>query len=203
MRQAQSAPDRQGPSRYWGVRFRQSAILLVMTRVDVVYRKYDGSLHWHFPAQRLGEDAHGIWVGLPAGTRAQRGYEPPELWPDAAAMLFPRNAWWTASFNAAPHRTQIYCDITTVPQWNGDEVTMVDLDLDVVLRRTGALYVDDEDEFTEHQTRYGYSDDVIASAQSSCDWPFEQVQSGQEPFTTGYKSWLDLMTGEPTTGAGS
>src|SRR5690606_10713315 len=36
--------------------------------VRVVYRKYDGALHWHQQGQWLGEDEHGVWVGCPPNT---------------------------------------------------------------------------------------------------------------------------------------
>lgn len=161
--------------------------------VRVVYRKYDGSLHWHFPGRRLGADEYGVWVGLRAGTTAQRGTEAPVTWDDAAVMCFPYDAWWTAAFNAPPHRTLLYCDISTVPVWNDDEVRMIDLDLDVIRRRTGSVEVDDEDEFAEHQVRYGYPDDVIKQAQLSCDRLVESVHGGAEPFATTFQTWLDQV----------
>ncbi|MEV7401864.1 hypothetical protein AB0N93_15900 [Streptomyces sp. NPDC091267] len=36
-------------------------------------RKYDGSLHWHCTMFRLGEDDHGVWLGMPAGTVHSKG----------------------------------------------------------------------------------------------------------------------------------
>ena len=33
----------------------------------------------------------------------------------------------------------------------------------------GEVFVDDEDEFAEHQVLYGYPADVVAAAQASCD----------------------------------
>lgn len=161
--------------------------------VQVVFRKYDGSLHWHFPGRRLGSDEHGVWVGLAAGTIARRASEPAVTWHDAAVMCFPYDAWWTAAFNATPHRTLLYCDIATVPVWNGAEVTMIDLDLDVIQRRDGTIYIDDEDEFAEHQVRYGYTDDVIKQAQATCDRLADSVRAGDEPFGSVYHSWLDQV----------
>jgi protein associated with RNAse G/E len=162
-----------------------------MTPIRVVYRKYDGSLHWNYATHRLGEDEHGVWVGAPAGTPVHRGdlatgpAEAPHV------LLFPRDGWWTGCFNAAPHRTEIYCDITTVPSWpSADEVTMVDLDLDVRRRRTGAVELLDADEFAEHQVRYGYPAEVIASAQASAEWLLTAVQQRAEPFDAAYHAWL-------------
>lgn len=163
--------------------------------VRVVYRKYDGSLHWHYSARHLGVDEYGRWVGYPAGTVARRGDEPPVVWDHASAMLFPRDTWWTAMVIAAPHDAQIYCDIATVPEWCGPGlVTMVDLDLDVVRLREGRTYIDDEDEFAEHQVRFGYPPDVTAAARHTAERLLPQVRDGIEPFGDVGLAWLALVT---------
>lgn len=166
--------------------------------VRVIYRKYDGSLHWNQLAWRLGEDEHGVWVGAPAGTPVRRGHEAGTPAEAAHAMLFPRGAWWTAVFNEAPHRTEIYCDITTVPSWPlADEVTMVDLDLDVRRRRTGEVQLLDEDEFAEHRLRYAYPDDVVVEAERAAAGLVDALRDGVEPFGAGYRSWLALAVDCP------
>ncbi len=162
-------------------------------RVRVVWRKYDGSLHWNQPAWRLGEDEHGVWLGAPAGIPICRGHEPGTPAETAHALLFPRNGWWTAAFNAPPHRTAIYCDITTVPVWSAaDEVTMIDLDLDVRRRRTGEIELLDTDEFAEHQLRYRYPPDVVAQAEAAAAWLESALRDGVEPFHSQYRHWLRL-----------
>ena len=88
--------------------------------VRVVYTKYDGSLHWHYTMRYLGEDEHGTWLGAPPGLVARRGHEHQVVIREAHVLLFPRgarDAWWTAIFNAAPARTEIYCDIATPARW--------------------------------------------------------------------------------------
>ncbi|MFI9101651.1 DUF402 domain-containing protein [Streptomyces fildesensis] len=160
--------------------------------VYVNYRKYDGSLHWNLRMQRLGEDEHGVWLGLPADSVMRKGDGPEIPCPEAHVILFPRQGWWTAAFNAAPRRTEIYCDITTPPQWlSPTEVTMIDLDLDVIRKRgePTPLLVD-EDEFAEHQVRYGYPADVIEQAAGAAQWLMKQVGDGAEPFATTYRGWL-------------
>jgi uncharacterized protein len=42
---------------------------------------------------------------------------------------------------------------------------MVDLDLDVVRRFDGSAEILDEDEFAEHQARYGYPPEVTGHAE--------------------------------------
>ncbi|WAP55175.1 DUF402 domain-containing protein [Streptomyces sp. S465] len=166
--------------------------------VQVNYRKYDGTLHWNQRMRRLGEDDHGVWLGLPAGAVTRKGYRPPILLECAHVLLFPRDAWWTAVFNAPPRETEIYCDITTPPEWVSPyEVTMVDLDLDVIRERTdGATRMVDQDEFAEHQVRYGYPADVIAEAEAAGRWLMEAVDGRAEPFGTACGQWLGMVDGE-------
>ncbi|MEV7965086.1 DUF402 domain-containing protein [Sphaerisporangium sp. NPDC088356] len=160
------------------------------TAVDIVYTKFDGSLHWHHGARLLGEDEHGVWTGCPAGTSGSRGSEPPIVWRQPFVMLFPRDLWWTATFNGMPSKASIYCDITTVPRWRDGQVTMVDLDLDVIRMRDGRVLLDDEDEFAEHQVRYSYPEEVITQAERSAAWLMTAVQDRVPPFSGAHERWL-------------
>jgi uncharacterized protein len=159
-------------------------------KVRVVYRKYDGTLHWNQSALRLGEDEHGVWLGTEAGTAlflGDRAVEPVET---AFVLLIPRDGWWTACFNAEPHRTEIYCDITTIPQWSAHEVTMVDLDFDVRRRRTGLVELLDEDEFAVHRELFRYPHEIVVGARQTADRLFEAVRERVEPFDVAYLTWL-------------
>jgi uncharacterized protein len=148
----------------------------------VVFRKYDGSLHWHHEALLLGEDEHGVWVGCHAGAKGAKGDGPLVTWPTPFVLLFPREAWWVALFNTEEHSSAVYVDVTTVPEWQDDEVSMVDLDLDVVKRQTGEVYLDDVDEFSEHQLRYGYPPDVVTMAEETARMLMRAVADGAVPF---------------------
>jgi uncharacterized protein len=169
--------------------------------VRVVFTKYDGSLHWHHTAQYLGEDEHGTWLGVAAGSPIQRGSERPVVLEQPWVQLVPAGQWWTAAFNGEPAATELYCDITTEPRWlHPGEVTMVDLDLDVVrMRADRRVLLLDEDEFAEHQVRYGYPADVLSRAEQSAAWLLAVVQAGAEPFGTGYRRWLEMLSAK--TGA--
>ena len=67
---------------------------------------------------------------------------------------------------------------------------MVDLDLDVVLTRDGNLFVDDEDEFAEHQVALGYPPEVVALAEHWRDRVLAAVAAGDEPFASVGHEWL-------------
>jgi uncharacterized protein len=164
--------------------------------VRVVYTKYDGSLHWQHPMRYLGSDEDGVWLGAPAGTAVQRGNEPPIVLEQPWVQLIPDGKWWTAAFNDEPTATEIYCDITTEPRWlHPGEVTMVDLDLDVVRRRhDGQVLLLDEDEFADHQVRYGYPAEVIRQAEQAATWLLAAIRARTEPFGTRYRRWLDMVS---------
>jgi uncharacterized protein len=163
--------------------------------VRVVYTKYDGSLHWHHVMRHLGQDEHGVWLGAAAGSTTQRGQEPPIVLAQPFVQLIPAGVWWTATFNGDPASNEIYCDVGTPPQWpSPDEVTMVDLDLDVLrLRADQSILLDDEDEFAEHQVRYGYPAEVISNAEAAAAWLLDAVSAKAEPFGAAYRRWLEMV----------
>ncbi len=161
-----------------------------------MYTKYDGRLHWHQTMLYLGEDEHGIWLGAPGGSTIRRGNEPPIVLDQPSAELIPPGQWWTATFNGEPAKTDIYCDISTPPEWPSEtEVTMVDLDLDVLrLRADGRVLIVDQDEFAAHMVRYGYPADVITQAEQAAAWLHRAISTGSEPFASRYREWLQQVS---------
>jgi protein associated with RNAse G/E len=161
--------------------------------VRVVYRKYDGTAHRDYPARRLAEDDLGTWLGVSAGTRSVY-HGRPSVEQIPFVVLVPHDAWWTGMFNPPPRTSEVYCDITTPAEWEGDTVRIVDLDLDVVRRRaTGAVELRDEDEFADHRQRFGYPDDVADNAEGAARWLLGALADGTEPFATAYRKWLALV----------
>lgn len=157
-----------------------------VVRVD--YHKYDGSPHRGYPALRLGEDVHGVWLGVS-----------PQFFPDTEfkylepyALLLPRDAWWTAMFIAPPRRTEIYCDIASPARWVDDTtVHVVDLDLDVRRRRaSGLVELLDEDEFAAHSDRFGYPAQVREQAWAAARYLQTALGDGTQPFAGEYRGWL-------------
>jgi protein associated with RNAse G/E len=162
--------------------------------VQVVFLKYDGRPHRSYPARWLGQDAAGTWLGVASGSEATVDGDRPIVRDEPYVLLVPRRAWWTAMFNAAPRRTEVYCDITTPATWAGtEEVTVVDLDLDVRRRRWGVIEQLDFQEFAEHRVRFGYPDEVVTQATAASDWLAKALGDGTEPFASAYRSWLALV----------
>ena len=152
----------------------------------MVFSKWGGRRHWEYDAVQLGSDEHGSWLGVRAGTRLSRpGAD--FCAEQAFVVLVPVGAPFAASFyehtGAVPNGwVEVYVDITTPPVWDGQTVRMLDLDLDVVKGRTGRVWVDDEDEFAAHRVRFGYPDEVVAMAVSSCHAVRLAVEAGTPPY---------------------
>jgi uncharacterized protein len=159
--------------------------------VRVEYRKYDGSPHRGYPALRLGEDEHGVWLGVPPTTFPDVAFKYAEPY----VLLLPRAVWWTAMFISPPRRTEIYCDITTPAEWIDEStVQVVDLDLDVRRRRVGGLVeLLDEEEFDEHAEDFGYPEFVRESAWTAARWLMRALGDGTQPFAGEYRPWLSKV----------
>ena len=114
----------------------------------------------------------------------------------AYVLLIPWSRGWTMTCNAEPCWTEPYIDITTVPPWvAGDQVEMVDPDLDVVRGFDGSAEIPDEDEFAEHQVRYGYPPEVTGHAERAATAMLAAVTSGTEPFGQACRNWLAKVPG--------
>lgn len=145
--------------------------------------KWPDRPHWEYDARWLGADAHGQWLGLETGVWLSR--------PGAGfhahceqVVLLPYDAWWCATFYGPDERrpVDIYVDIATPAEWEGDRVECIDLDLDIIRGVTGRVWVDDEDEFAQHRREYGYPADVVESAISARDEVLHLIEAKVAPF---------------------
>jgi Protein of unknown function (DUF402). len=174
--------------------------------VLVRYSKWGGGRHYEFTMSRLGEDDHGVWLGAPEGTTIRR---PGQAFPSSTEWVtcFARAAGWTASFYPHDrHDIATYVDVTTVPEWSPDAddapdvVSMVDLDLDVVLRVDGELLIDDEDEFDQHRQSLSYPAEIVTLAQSTTAAVYKAMASGDEPYRNVGQRWLASYAAALTKG---
>ncbi len=169
--------------------------------VQVRFTKWGGGQHWESAGTLLGTDECGTWVGGARGRRLSRpGYD--LVIPYATVMVASDSAGFVASFNerlTGPGLAgcSTYVDITTVPQWSDDVVTMVDLDLDVVQRWDGDVSVHDEDEFAHHRVELGYPPAVVAAAERSCGQVVAAMRAGRPPFDGRAERWLERLNALP------
>jgi protein associated with RNAse G/E len=169
-------------------------------RVHIAMTKWGGARHWTFDATWLGSDEHGHWLGQHRGEELSRpGAD--FVMPSNAVLLCPRDAWFVATFYAeAPpgaNNPQVYVDVASFTSWSPESATAVDLDLDVIRRWDGSVFVDDEDEFLEHQRTLGYPPEVIRAAEASCAQLVPAVRNRLPPFDDTSIGWLDVLAGLP------
>jgi hypothetical protein len=180
------------------------------TRIRCEMTKWGDRPHWRFPGIHLGSDEHGEWLGFPAGTLNQRPGM--EIVSEAACVtLVPLNGWYAATFHAPGIWCDLYVDIATPGEWDGEVLRAVDLDLDVIRMSSqpptstraapqnlsagpGEVFVDDEDEFAEHQVAYGYPAAVVEQAQASCEEVLAAVRAGRAPYDGTLRRWLDELS---------
>jgi hypothetical protein len=168
-------------------------------RVLVRMTKWGERPHWAFESVFLGRDEHGTWLGFPRGTYMSRpgavfvsptdllGLVPADDAPEA-------DRWWLATIHKPDGPLAVYVDVTAPPTWSGYTVHAVDLDLDVVREHDGRVWVDDEDEFAEHQELFGYPPEVVAAARGSCDRLVALLSSGHPPYDGTPGRWFDLLS---------
>ncbi len=158
----------------------------------MVTTKWGGAAHWEYDAVYLGADEHGDWIGAPIGTH----YARPGAAFDASfdSVVCVPSAPFVAAFNTEQASAEIYVDMTTIPIWEGSVCTCVDLDLDVVVKRDErGTFIDDEDEFAEHQVSYGYPDEIIAMTERSAASVLSDVLARTAPFDGTAAKWLAVL----------
>jgi hypothetical protein len=109
-----------------------------------------------FAAHVVHDDEHGLWMFTPRGSLVHnvkdgasfhkpmgQGTEPGFLW------LMPRDEWWYAGWWTRPDREQTAVDACTIPTLVDGIWTWTDLELDICRDQTGAVWVEDEDEFED------------------------------------------------------
>ncbi|MXG91946.1 DUF402 domain-containing protein [Nocardioides flavescens] len=160
--------------------------------VRLATTKWGERPHWEMPALHLGSDEHGDWIGFPTGTLMARPGASFVSTNDQVTLL--PDAPCVATFHGPGGIVWTYVDMTTVPRWDGSVVRAVDLDLDVIERLDRTVFVDDEDEFEEHQVAFGYPPEVVDLARRSCDEVLSAVTSRVPPYDgTTAQRWLDVL----------
>jgi hypothetical protein len=167
--------------------------------VRIEMEKWGDRPHWRFDAVWLGTDGYGDWVGIRAGTPMSRpGLELVSQHDQVGLVPGPGDdveRGFLATFHAAGAPTWVYVDMTTPPVWDDAVVRAVDLDLDVVRRRDGEVYVDDEDEFADHQVSLGYPPEVVTLAETSRDRVHTAVLAQEAPYDGSHERWLVALRG--------
>ncbi len=153
--------------------------------------KYDGSLHYRFPLTVVREEADLLVLYGQPGTLGEsyRGqltakYHALDLyWSDRFYNL---TVMWHPDWRPRMH----YVNIATPATWDDGTLRFIDLDLDVIwYADSGAVILDDEDEFELHQVRFSYPSDLIAQVQRAADDVRDLIARSAYPFDGSLFAW--------------
>jgi protein associated with RNAse G/E len=162
--------------------------------VVVQFLKYPGTTHWGFEGTLLGEDRFGRWIGVPAGSRRWKAESSRSPTTSPAVFCAPWEGWWHLHYNGPRTTYSHFVDIVTPPRWRGsDRYELIDLDLDVVRYQDGTIEVQDEEEFEEHRSMFGYPEEVAARALEEVAWVVDALADRAEPFFDTAERWLGRL----------
>lgn len=148
--------------------------------------KYDGTAHWIQPFQVVSDDGNLLIASYRARTPiyTSRGEFRS---PYDSLVYFWRDRWFNVFRLSRPGcgLALWYCNVTTPPTFDGQQIGYIDLDLDVTVRSNGGIELLDQDEFDEHQKIYGYPDEVIAQAEDAAREIILLAEENGFPFNRG------------------
>jgi protein associated with RNAse G/E len=75
-----------------------------------------------------------------------------------------------------------YCNINMPPMFANDVLDYVDLDIDVLVNKSGAISILDMEEFEENSRRFSVPQSVISSAKQTVDQLITLIEQREFPF---------------------
>ena len=149
--------------------------------------KYDGSEHRSWPAQVLREEgplivldarfsdeiSHDVLGTIAIGTHSLEYY-----WLDC---------WYNVFRFAQPdgELRNYYCNVNVPPAFDGETLSYVDLDLDILVQPDFSYQILDVVDFEANVKRYGYPVEVQTNARRAVDELVKMIQTREFPFSAG------------------
>ncbi|NGZ77441.1 DUF402 domain-containing protein [Saccharibacillus alkalitolerans] len=117
--------------------------------------------------------------------------------PHASLEVYALNEGYTVSFDIAEGGViSIYCNIAQPCVRKGNDVSFVDLDLDLLWNEELGWRVVDEDEFEDNRRRLGYPDELVRYAQRSLRDLQERAHRGRFPFDGSLDAQVSRIAAE-------
>lgn len=146
--------------------------------------KYDGSEHRRWPARLLRQEgsllvldasfdqeiSHELLGTIVSGTTSIEYY-----WLDR---------WYNVFRFSQPggELRNYYCNVNTPPELNGETLSYVDLDIDILVEPDFSYRVVDLGDFEQNAVRYGYSESVQESANGALTELIKLIETRSFPF---------------------
>lgn len=154
-------------------------------RIAVKAYKYDGVLHRAWEAELIHQEGslvvldaefpedivHDLLGTIASGTRSLEYY-----WLDR---------WYNVFRFAQPDGTlrNYYCNVNVPPKFDGETLSYVDLDLDILVDPDFSYRVLDAEDFARNAGRFGYSAEVQTRAQEALAELATLIENHAFPFS--------------------
>lgn len=153
--------------------------------ITVRAHKYDGSEHRSWNAKVIRQEGsllvldaifdreikHDLLGTIACGTKSIEYY-----WLDRWYNIF-RFAEPTGKLRS------YYCNVNVPPAFDGQVLSYVDLDIDILVEPDLSYRVVDLDDFEQNAERFGYSEDVQANARQGLEKLVEMIEAREFPFS--------------------
>lgn len=112
-----------------------------------------------------------------------------------AVSFFIPGQWFNVVALLEEGGVRYYCNVASPPYLQGDVLTYIDYDLDVIRTADGERFVVDQDEYELHKTAYHYPKMVNDKVKEGLDALLLRIDQGLAPFQDKqvilyYEEWL-------------
>ncbi|WP_424767033.1 DUF402 domain-containing protein [Paenibacillus sp. sgz302251] len=112
-----------------------------------------------------------------------------------AVSFFIPGQWFNIVALLEEGGVRYYCNIASPPYLQGEVLTYIDYDLDVILTANGDRFVVDQDEYEMHKAAYHYPKMVEKKVHEGLEALLMRIDQGQAPFEDHdvlqyYEEWL-------------
>lgn len=158
--------------------------LVATNTIQVRTYKYDGSLHRTWNAELIRQEGslialdarfsdeviHDLLGTIPIGTHSLEYY-----WLDH---------WYNVFRFAQPDGKlrNYYCNVNVPPSFDGEILSYVDLDLDILVQPDFSYQILDVEDFEKNSKRYRYSVEVQANARRAVEGLITMIEMRAFPF---------------------
>lgn len=146
--------------------------------------KYDNKLHYEQPLYLLKKSDNYIALKGEIGRKLIHYTRDAVYTFDKKTIeYFFKDRWYTASFiiNKEGICDYIYCNICFPSKIMKNEVTFIDLDIDIIYEK-GNIRVVDIDEFEEHKIKYKYPSNIINKVNETVQVLKKNINTKKHPF---------------------
>lgn len=156
----------------------------VPTKIIVRVRKYDGSEHRRWDAELTSIEESMIEVTGAFDTEIDHAVLGKISLGTVSVEYYWTDRWYSIFRFTEPtgDLRNYYCNINTPPSLVGNELSFVDLDIDILVEPDLTYAILDEDEFAENSLLFGYPDEIKLQVRSAMAELIQLIETQQFPF---------------------